>query len=142
MSGPFFVSVLSVFFRGDNAVVESGTIFPVYVNETTVLSEDIEPVEDPQIDQKLDTHLGIVTAAEKTPEGGLPVLEVAFGGLSNAAGIKKGDTLVKIDSYDLKSSEIERLVAYVKLRFGQGSAVEATVLRNGQPQIITLRPQF
>ena len=140
LAGFLFVSMLSVFFRGDNAVVESGTIFSTYVDQTTVLSADLTPVKDPKIEQSLDGHLGIVTATEKTSEDGLSVLEVIPGGISDAAGIQKNDILIKIDSYDLKNSDVERLTAYVGLRIKQGAVIKATILRDGKSRVINLQP--
>jgi hypothetical protein len=46
VAGILFVSVLSVLFRGDNAVIQPGTILRAYVAETTVLSGDLTVVED------------------------------------------------------------------------------------------------
>jgi len=43
-----FVSVLSGFFRGVNAVIPAGTILRTYVNKTTVLSGDIEEIKPKQ----------------------------------------------------------------------------------------------
>lgn len=40
IAGFLFVSVLAGLIRGENAVVPAGTIFTVYVDKTTVLSED------------------------------------------------------------------------------------------------------
>jgi Periplasmic protease len=140
VAGFLFVSMLSVFFRGDNAVVESGTIFSAYVDKTTVLSADLTPSKDTQIALSLDGHLGIVTATEKTAQGGLLIQEVTPGSMSDAAGIKKGDILVKVDSYDLKSNDTERLAAYVGLRIGQKAAIKATILRDGRSQVVNLLP--
>lgn len=140
LAGFLFVSMLSVFFRGDNAVVESGTMFSAYVDKTTILSEDLTPAKDTEIAQSLDDYLGIVTTAEKTSEGGLSVLEVVPAGMSDAAGIKQGDTLIKIDSYELKNSEAERLAAYVGMRIKQGAAIKATILRDGRSRVVDLLP--
>lgn len=64
VAGALFVSVLSVFFRGSNAVVPSGTIIRAYVDKTTVLSGDIEPRKSDygfqgtsEVDQKLNEYL-------------------------------------------------------------------------------------
>jgi C-terminal processing protease CtpA/Prc len=66
-------------------------------------------------------------------------LEVAPGGLCGIAGIKPGDILTKIDSYDVQGFDIERIVAYVKLRRGQGAAVKAILLRGGQSKAIEVQ---
>lgn len=48
IAGMLFVSVLSGFFRGVNAVIPAGTILRTYVNKTTVLSGDIEEIKPKQ----------------------------------------------------------------------------------------------
>jgi hypothetical protein len=65
VAGALFVSVLSVFFRGDNAVIPPGTILRAYVAKTTVLSADAAPKENSElyyagnteIDNKLNDFL-------------------------------------------------------------------------------------
>jgi hypothetical protein len=66
ITGFLFVSVLSAFFRGDNAVIPPGTILRAYVAKTTVLSADIAPTldnrdsyyqENTETNQKLNEYL-------------------------------------------------------------------------------------
>ena len=65
VAGALFVSVLSVFFRGDNAVIPASTILRAYVAKTTILSADVTPTENnsnlyfqanTEVDQKLNEH--------------------------------------------------------------------------------------
>lgn len=64
VAGVLFVSVLSAFFRGSNAVIPAGTIMRAYVEKTTVLSGDV--IEDKtlqgftgtsEVDKKLNEYL-------------------------------------------------------------------------------------
>jgi S1-C subfamily serine protease len=84
-------------------------------------------------------YLGLVASAEKTKEGGFAILDVAPGGLSEFAGIKKGDILIKVDTYSVKDFDIERVAAYVEQRTKQKAVVKATVLRDGQSIIIEMQ---
>jgi hypothetical protein len=140
VAGALFVSVLSVFFRGSNAVVQPGTILRTYVDETTVISADIAPAKDiTEIARKLDDYFGIVTSEEKTEDGWFAVLEVTRGGLCDIAGIKPGDMLTKIDAYDLKEYDMDRISSYIALRAGQSAKIKATVLRDGQAKVIEMQ---
>jgi membrane-associated protease RseP (regulator of RpoE activity) len=84
-------------------------------------------------------YLGVVTSTEKKQEGGFEVLDVAPGGLSEFAGLRKGDILTKVDTYDLKDFDIDRVAAYIDMRRQQHAAIKATVLRDGQSKIIEMQ---
>jgi hypothetical protein len=99
-----------------------------------------QQVSDAQaVSENMSQYLGIITSAEKTKEGGFTILEVATGGLSEFAGIKKGDILIKIDTYDIKEHDFERVVSYVALRCKQKAIIKATMLRNGKPKVIEMQ---
>ena len=89
--------------------------------------------------QAVGQYLGIVTSIEKTPEGGFTILEVVPNGLSDFAGVKAGDILTKIDTYDLKEHDIDRVAAYIALRYRQKQVIRATVLRDGKPKVIQIQ---
>ena len=89
--------------------------------------------------QAVGQYLGIVTSIEKTPEGGFTILEVFPNGLSDFAGVKAGDILTKIDTYDLKEHDIDRVAAYIALRYRQKQVIRATVLRDGKPKVIQIQ---
>ena len=145
VAGMLFVSVLSFLFRGDNAVVPSGTIFTTYVDKTTVLSEQ-SPQPTPQAltadhspYDSVSRYLGIVTSTEKTKEGGFTILEIVPRGLAEFAGIQKGDVLTKIDTYNLKEHDIERVSSYVDMRIKQKAIIKATVLRGKNTKVIDMQ---
>ncbi len=89
--------------------------------------------------QAVGQYLGIVTSIEKTPEGGFTILDVVPGGLSDFAGVKTGDILTKIDTYSLKEHDIDRVAAYIALRYRQKQVIKATVLRDGKPHVIQIQ---
>lgn len=89
--------------------------------------------------QAVGQYLGIVTSTEKTPEGGFTILEVVPNGLSDFAGVKPGDILTKIDTYDLKEHDIDRVAAYIALRYRQKQVIRATVLRDSKQQVIQIQ---
>jgi hypothetical protein len=103
----------------------------------------VEPFYLSQIDSSptktVGNYLGLVASAEKTKEGGFAILDVVPGGLSEFAGIKKGDILIKVDTYNVKDFDIERVAAYVEQRTKQKAVVKATVLRDGQSIIIEMQ---
>ena len=105
--------------------------------------EDLTPPQPqkPQMSltQAVGQYLGIVTSIEKTPEGGFTILEVVPNGLSDFAGVKTGDILTKIDTYDLKEHDIDRVAAYIALRYRQKQVIRATVLRNGESKVIEIQ---
>ena len=64
VAGVLLVSVFSVFFRGENAVIPAGTIIRAQVDKTTVISGDMEQDRPDygfqggtEVDQKLNEHL-------------------------------------------------------------------------------------
>lgn len=83
--------------------------------------------------ESIGKYLGTAISPQKTKNGGFEVLEVLRGGLSDLAGIKKGDILIKIDTYELKELDADRLAAYIALRYNQKQTIRATVLRGGEP---------
>ena len=84
-------------------------------------------------------HLGIVMSTEKTAEGWFTVQRVTSGGLCDFAGVKPGDILTKLDTYDLKEFDLERISAYVELRRKQSAVIKATILRDGQPIVVEMQ---
>jgi hypothetical protein len=160
VAGALLVSVFAVLFRGSNAVIPANTILRAYVDKTTVLSADTLLAPAPaqartqtQAQARVQTqartqnnpavpaddYLGITVSAEKTKKGGFTVLEVLPGGLSDLAGLKKGDVLTKIDTYDLKGFDIEKVASYVDLRLKQKAVVKATILRGGKTKVVEFR---
>ena len=142
VAGILFVSVLSFMFRGDNAVIPSGTILTAYVDKTTILSEEVTPKTDnnalPSQRNNVGDYLGVTISPEKT-SGGFTILEVKPGGLAEFAGIRKGDKLTKLDTYNLKDHDIDRVSAYVDLRIKQKAIINATVLRGKDTRVIAVQ---
>jgi hypothetical protein len=143
VAGTLLISVFSVFFRGSNAVIPSNTILRAYVAETIVLSADAAPQKQPPVQvsliESVEEYLGIVISAKRTREEGFTILEVAPGGLSDFAGIQKGDILTKIDTYDLKEQDIERIMSYIALRVKHKAVINAALLRDGQVKAIKMQ---
>lgn len=98
-----------------------------------------EPKPQVTLAESVGQYLGIVTSTQKTPEGGFAILEVIPNGLSDFAGVKKGDILTKIDTYDLKEHDIDRVVAYIALRQEQKQIIRATVLRENKPLVVQIQ---
>ena len=58
VAGILLVSPLALFFRGSNAVLESGTILKAYVQKDTVLYKDVDDtqsVQDKRLEQQTET---------------------------------------------------------------------------------------
>ncbi|MDR3331715.1 MAG: PDZ domain-containing protein [Synergistaceae bacterium] len=89
--------------------------------------------------EAVSSYLGVVASTEKTKEGGFSILEVEPQGLSEFAGFQKGDILTKIDTYDLKEYDIERVAGYIALRRQQKAIIKATILRDGQTKTIEMQ---
>ena len=90
-----------------------------------------QPQKQVSLTEAVGSYLGIVTSIEKTPDGGFRILSVIPGGISDFAGVRQGDILVKIDTYDLKDIDIDRVASYIALRYQQKQTIKATVIRNG-----------
>jgi hypothetical protein len=84
-------------------------------------------------------YLGITTSSEKTKEGGFSVLNITTGGLSDFAGLKEGDILTKIDTYNLKDFDLERVASYVDLRRKNKAVIKVTILRGGESKIVEIQ---
>lgn len=55
VAGFLFVSILAGFIRGENVSIPSGTLFKVFVDKTTILSEDINMREEQSFGGSLET---------------------------------------------------------------------------------------
>ncbi|MCR5335973.1 MAG: PDZ domain-containing protein [Synergistes sp.] len=98
-----------------------------------------EPKPETPPTEIADNNIGMVLSIQKTPEGGFTILEVMPDGPSAVAKIKKGDILIKVDNYDLKEQELDRITAYIEMRHGQKQPVSATVLRENKPLIFQIQ---
>jgi C-terminal processing protease CtpA/Prc len=91
------------------------------------------------IDEAAVDYLGLLTSATKTPDGGFLILDVTPNGLSDSAGIKKGDVLIKIDTYDLKEFDLDRISSYIALRIDQQAIIKTTIIRDGAAKVIEIQ---
>ena len=98
-----------------------------------------QQTEAEELTQSISQYLGIVISNDKTADGGFSILEVVPYSLSDFAGIKAGDVLVKIDTYSLKEHDIDRVAAYIALRHRQKQVIRVTVLRDGKPIVIPIQ---
>ena len=98
-----------------------------------------QQTEAEELTQSISQYLGIVISNDKTEDGGFSILEVIPYSLSDFAGIKAGDVLVKIDTYSLKEHDIDRVAAYIALRQRQKQVIRVTVLRDGKPIVIPIQ---
>lgn len=98
-----------------------------------------QPQKQVSVTEAVGNYLGIVTSIEKTSECGFRILSVVPGGISEFAGVRQGDILVKIDTYDLKDIDIERVASYIALRYQQKQSIKATVLRNGANKVFNIQ---
>lgn len=111
--------------------IEAGSVQQINIQQ--------QPQKQVSLTEAVGNYLGIVTSTEKTPEGGFRILSVAPGGISEFAGVRQGDILVKIDTYDLKDIDIERVASYIALRYQQKQSIKATVLRNGANKVFNIQ---
>ena len=58
--------------------------------------------------------------------GHLIIQDVAKGTAASFAGITQGDSLIKIDTYDTKNFDLDRINAYVANRAGTKTLVKVT----------------
>ena len=113
--------------------------FNIEVASAQQINIQQQPQKQVSLTEAVGNYLGIVTSTEKTLEGGFRILSVAPGGISEFAGVREGDVLVKIDTYDLKDIGIERIASYIALRYQQKQSIKVTVLRNGLNNIFNIQ---
>lgn len=116
-------------------------VSPFNIEAVSVQQINIQPQPQKQMSltEAVGNYLGIITSIEKTPEGGFVILGVTPGGISEFAGLIEGDVLVKIDTYDLKDIDIDRVASYIALRFQQKQSIKATILRNGSNKVFNIQ---
>lgn len=97
------------------------------------------PPTPPSAAYAVGEYLGIVFAPEKTAEGHFIVSSVIPNGIAGFAGVKAGDKVTKIDTYDTKEHDVERIASYIILRYNQKATVKATIDRQGQKKVIEIQ---
>ena len=75
----------------------------------------------------------------RDPRGRLLIKDVAKGTALFYAGVVQGDTLVRIDSYDTKDFDIERLSSYLGNRAAVKATVKITVSQKGELKVIDVQ---
>lgn len=98
-----------------------------------------EPTPPPSMSYAVGEYLGIVFAPNKTENGYFLVSAVIKGGISDFAGVKAGDIVTKIDTYDLKEHDMERVASYIGLRYRQRAIIKATIDRQGTKKVIEIQ---
>lgn len=84
-------------------------------------------------------YMGIILSELPTEKGGLKVLTLIPGGIAESAGLKVGDELIKVDSYDLRKENRDRVAAYFALRYQQKANIKGTFLRPGKEIVLSLK---
>ncbi len=84
-------------------------------------------------------YMGIILSELPTENGGLKVLTLIPGGIAESAGLKVGDELIKVDSYDLRKENRDRVAAYFALRYQQKAIIKGTFLRLGKEIVLSLK---
>ena len=82
-------------------------------------------------------YVGIgVTVSLAEEEGGAMVEDVNPMGGAFEAGIQVGDRIVKADDADLTGLTLDQIVSHI--RGDEGTSVEVTFIRDGQPQTVSI----
>lgn len=84
-------------------------------------------------------YLGVVFEPEKTAEGYFTIYEVISGGIAEFAGFRKGDIITKIDTYDIREHDMERVGAYVGLRQQQRAILKVSAISQGTKKVIEIQ---
>lgn len=131
---PYFSSEIS--FNTNSNQCRVITAIPDFnIREMTIV-DYVEKMPEVTLSQTVSDYLGIQVSEKKTKEGGFNVSKVIPGSLAEFSGYKEGDILVKIDTYDLKDFEIDRVISYIAMRIQQKATVKGTVLRGGLQKVI------
>lgn len=110
-----------------------------FVVETYHAKIQPKPTTPPSMSSAVGEYLGIAFAPNKTPDGYFLVSSVVSGGISDFAGVKIGEEVIKIDTYDLKEHGMERVSSYIALRYQQRAIIKATIDRQKTKKVIEIQ---
>ncbi len=108
--------------------------------EYSVSEESSAYYKEPEPVAPSKSYLGVgLEEFFRDPQGRLLIKDVAKGTAAFYAGIRPGDSLVMIDTYDTKNFDISRVDSYLENRAAAKAKVKLTVSQKGEQKNIEIQ---